>query len=80
MVYTAERSCELIECLMHYNLEPKRMFFTENGKGKVVLVIIEAVKGGKHGVEVLPQLTTNDLSGDYLEILQTKQFLRNSKI
>lgn len=80
VVFSAERSCELIECLIHYNLEPKRMFFTENGKGKIVLVVIEAVKGGKHGVEVLPQLTTNDLSGDYLEILQTKHFLRNSKI
>lgn len=75
VVYTAARSAELIYALMQNNLEPKRMFFTENGKGKVVLVVIEAVKGGKHGVEVLPQLETNDLSGEYLKVLHTK-FLR----
>ena len=44
VVYSAARSCELIHTLIENNLEPKRMFFTENGKGKVILVIIEAVK------------------------------------
>ena len=51
---------------------PKKMFFTENGKGKVVLVVIEAVKGGKWGVSVMPQLTTNDRDGKFLEELTTK--------
>lgn len=74
VVYTAERTCELIFTLMKHNLEPKRMFFTSNGKGKVILVIIEAVKGGKHGVEVLPELETNDVKGEYLQLLQTKYF------
>ena len=72
VVYTAERTAELVVTLAKNNLEPKRMFFTENGKGRVVLVVIEAVKGGKKGVKVLPQLTTNDMDGKYLEILQTK--------
>ena len=40
-----------------------------------MLVVIEAVKGGKHGVEVLPQLQTNDAKGDYLELLRTKYFV-----
>lgn len=72
VVYSSKRSAELIYNLMQNNLEPKRMFFTENGKGKTVLVIIEAVKGGKHQVEVLPNLVTNDLDGKYLEILHSK--------
>lgn len=74
VVYTAERTAELIDTLMSYSLEPKKMFFTENGKGKVILVVIEAVKGGKHGVEVLPHLETNDSTGEYLKLLQTKYF------
>lgn len=67
VVYDADRSCELINELMKNNLEPKRMFFTENGKGKTILVVIEAVKGGKHSVTVLPNLITNDRSGEYLQ-------------
>ena len=76
LVYTSNRTCELITMLKKFHLEPKRMFFTENGKGKVVLVVIEAVKGGKQGVEVLPALQTNDRNGDYIKTLQTKYFGR----
>jgi tRNA1(Val) A37 N6-methylase TrmN6 len=72
LVYSAERSAELIACLIKNNLQPKRMFFTQNGKGRVVLVVIEAVKGGKSGVKVLPELVTNDISGNYLDELHTK--------
>ena len=72
MVYSAERSAELISSLTQNNLQPKRMFFTSNGKGRVVLIIIEAVKGGKKGVKVLPELITNEQSGEYLEKLHTK--------
>ena len=67
VVYDADRCCELINELMKNGLEPKKMFFTENGRGKTILVVIEAVKGGKHGVTVLPNLTTNDKSGEYLQ-------------
>ena len=76
VVYSATRACELIHMLVESNLEPKRMFFTENGKGKIILVIIEAVKGGKHGVNVLPNLITNDKTGEYIKTLQTKYFIK----
>lgn len=72
VVYTAERSAELICTLQKYNLMPKKTFFTENGRGRVVLIVIEAVKGGKWGVKVLPQLQTNDKDGRYIEELQTR--------
>ena len=72
VVYSAERTVELIISLTKNHLQPKRMFFTQNGKGRVILVVIEAVKGGKSGVKVLPELITNEESGDYLEKLHTK--------
>ena len=67
VTYDADRSWELVYSLMKNGLEPKRMFFTENGKGKSILVVIEAVKGGKHGVEVMPSIVTNDKDGNYIE-------------
>ena len=71
-VYTASRTAEFIHALISHDLQPKRMFFTENGKGKVVLVVIEGIKGGKYGIEILPNLITNDADGKYIETLQTK--------
>lgn len=67
LTYDADRCCELISELMKNSLEPKTMFFTENGKGKTILVVVEAVKNGKHGVKVLPNLVTNDLNGEYIQ-------------
>ncbi len=74
VIYGGERSCVLISELIKNRLEPKRMFFTSNGKGEVKRVVIEAVKGGRHGVKVLPELVTNDKDGNYLELLHTKYF------
>lgn len=75
IVYGADRSCELIHSLMKNSLQPKTMFFTENGKGRVVLVVVEFVKGGNAGVSVLPNLVTNDKNGDYYQKLTTRKFL-----
>ncbi len=72
VVYSASRSSELIYHLKQNKLEPKKMFFTQNGKGKIVLVVIKAVKNGKSGVDVLPNLVTNDNDGKYIEQLHTK--------
>ena len=65
VVYTATRCAELIYNLKKERLEPKKMFFTQNGKGKIKLVVIEAVKGGRQGMKVLPELVTNDEAGQY---------------
>ena len=70
-VYDADRCCEMIAELKLCKLEPKRMFFTENGKGKVVLFVVEAVKGAKASVKVYPNLITNDKSGEYLETVKS---------
>ncbi len=74
-VYSSERSLELIAELKKHNLIVKKMFFTENGKGKVTLVVIEAVKDAKDGVKVLPNLITNLPDGKFVEELTTRKFL-----
>ncbi len=73
-VYSAERVTELVVELQKNNLTTKEMFFTENGKGKVNLVVFKAVKGGKYGCKILPNLVRNDVDGKYLETLHTKHF------
>lgn len=72
--YCAERVCELIVACQNKSLAVKEMFFTENGKGEVKLVVIRAVKSGKNGCKVHPNLVTNESDGRYLEKLQTKNF------
>ncbi len=75
-VYAAERSAELISKCCQNGLEVKKMFFTENGKKKISLVVIEAVKGAKAGVVILPNLVTNQEDGKFLEELHTKKFCK----
>ncbi len=74
--YTAQRACEVIYLCQKNKLKVKEMFFTENGKGQVKLVVIKAVKGANDGVKVYPNLITNEENGDYLKTLQTKNFLK----
>lgn len=66
-VYDADRSAEMIYHLISNNLQPKRMFFTENGRKKPILFVVEAIKGAKCGVNVLPNIVTNDNDGTYIK-------------
>lgn len=53
----ADRAAELLWLLKSRGLEPKRLQFVSGGeKAKPYLVMAEAVKGGKEGVDVLPTL------------------------
>ena len=53
----ADRTAELIHALKLRNLEPKRMqFVSGTPTAKPYLVMVEAVKGGKEGVEILPAI------------------------
>ena len=73
--YLAERSAELVYVLQKHKLAVKEMFFTENGKGEVKIVVIRATKDGKFGTKVYPNLVTNEENGNYLDLLKTKNFL-----
>lgn len=71
VVYDAKRTAELIYKLKQNKLEPKKMFFTAASENSnPILVLIEAVKGGKEGICVLPTLITNDKDGTYLFSIQ----------
>ncbi len=53
----ADRTAELIGTLKSRRLEPKRMQFVSGTAGAPpYIVMVEAVKGGKEGIEVLPQI------------------------
>ena len=53
----------------------KKIFFTENGKGAVNLLVAEFRKGGGDGANVLSNLVTNKSDGEFLEELKTRKFL-----
>lgn len=53
----ADRTAELIFLLKKRGLEPKRIQYVCGAEGeKPYVIMVEAVKGGKEGVEVLPTL------------------------
>lgn len=71
----AVRSAELLCELKNAGLEPKKMFFTQSSaesEGKILFV--QAQKGAKAGIRVLPTLITNDLDGTYLETVKKMRF------
>ena len=71
VIYDANRLAELMFCLKQNGLEPKKMLLTQPAENKQpTLVLIEAVKGGKEGLKILPNLTTNDKDGKYLQTLK----------
>ena len=57
VINRADRAAELIYLLKNRGLEPKRLqFVSGTPEAKPYLVMVEAVKGGKEGVDVLPVL------------------------
>lgn len=56
LVYRADRLCELLASLIKYNLQPKKLQFVAGKRGKKpYLVVVSATKGGRRGLEVLPE-------------------------
>ena len=55
LVNRADRLAEVIFCLKARGLEPKRLQFVSGTPGgRPYLIMVEAVKGGKVGLEILP--------------------------
>lgn len=64
IVNRADRCAELVYALKARGLEPKRMqFVSGTAEAKPYLVMVEAVKGGKQGVDVLPTAVNTVVSG-----------------
>lgn len=57
LVNRADRVAEVLYCMKARGIEPKRLQFVRGRRGaKPYLLIVEGTKGGKAGVEVLPDI------------------------
>jgi tRNA1Val (adenine37-N6)-methyltransferase len=66
LVYSAERAVELLAALRDAGLEPKRLRWVHSFAGDAALLVLaEAVKGGRSGVEVAPPLVVYRAAKEY---------------
>jgi tRNA1Val (adenine37-N6)-methyltransferase len=66
IVYLAQRTAELLASLRDLRLEPKRVRTVHSRLGSnASLVLVEAVKGGRAGVEIAPALIVYDDEKNY---------------
>jgi tRNA1Val (adenine37-N6)-methyltransferase len=66
LVFPASRVAELIALLRERKLEPKQLRFVHPFKDKPAsLVLIEAIKSGGTGLEILPPLLVHEEGGGY---------------
>ena len=64
MVFRAERMPELFACLKGCGMEPKRLRLVQNtAQAAPKLLLLEAKKGGRPGLAVLPPLLLRDPDG-----------------
>ena len=64
VVFRTERMAELFACLRERGLEPKRLRMIQNTAGSAPkLLLLDARKGGKAGLSVLPPLLLRDENG-----------------
>ncbi len=54
LVHRADRLTEIFYQMKKNNIEPKRMQLVCSSSNKPYLVLVEGVKGGKSGIEILP--------------------------
>jgi tRNA1Val (adenine37-N6)-methyltransferase len=68
MIYSAGRCSDLLSAMREARIEPKRMRMVHSFAGvEASLVLVEGVKGGRSGVEVLAQLTIYRRGKEYSE-------------
>lgn len=68
IVFPAQRAAELMPLLRDKKLEPKRLRFVHPQANKPAsLVLMEAVKAGGVGIEVLPPLFVHEQEGGYTD-------------
>lgn len=71
LVHRSERLAEIFNEMQKNSLQPKKMFFVSSGYEKQPnIVLIEAQKGAKSGLKVLPTLIVNDKDGNYIYTIQ----------
>jgi len=66
LIYCAERAVELLAMLRAAGLEPKRLRWVHSFAGdEALLLLVEAVKGGRAGVAVAPPLVIYRAAKEY---------------
>ena len=71
-VHRPERLEEILSLMLQYRLSPKRLLFVYPKKGKNAnIMLVEAVKDGNPGLQVLPPLYIYDEDGNYTKELLT---------
>jgi tRNA1Val (adenine37-N6)-methyltransferase len=71
LVFPARRASELMSLLRARKLEPKRIRFVHPRLDKPASIfLMEAVKGGGAGIEILPPLIVHEQAGDYTDELK----------
>ena len=66
MVHITERLTDILEALRSHGLEPKTLQFIHGRpKKKAKLFLVEAIRGGSTGVEILPPLIVHNADGSY---------------
>lgn len=64
MINRADRLAEIFYTMKNYGLEPKRMQLVKGGENSVpYAAMVEAVKGGKPALEILPEIVNNRKNG-----------------
>ena len=64
LCHRADRLVELICLLNENNLQPKRLQIVSAKNKKPYLVLVEAVKGGKSGVQILNEIQNDAVTGN----------------
>lgn len=68
LVHRADRLSDILNTLRSYNLEAKNIRFCyTTSKKNAKIVLIEAIKNGKSGLNILPPLIINKDNGEYTE-------------
>jgi len=71
MIHLAERCVDIMAAMRHYDLEPKVLQLIHSRRDRAAkLLLIEGVRGGKPGIQVLPPVIIYDNSGDYSETVR----------
>jgi tRNA1Val (adenine37-N6)-methyltransferase len=66
LVYPALRSVDLLTSMRNANLEPKRLRIVHSfSDSRASLVLVEGVKGGRSGIEVMPPLIVYKKGKEY---------------
>lgn len=72
MIHLPERLADILVTLRELRMEPKRMRFVHSFIDKPArMVLIEAVKLGKSGIDVMPPLVVYDSPGNYCQEILT---------